>query len=173
MVIRVEQHVRTEMPAGRVLDLIEKEIRTGSITTEVERDGDRLTTRQVIGGPTGTGFWIYRDERTVITVEPAGGGYRCLAAIDYRPSSAFHWAVWITGIVSVFGWIQPVFFYHKQKGAVRRFFEELFQAVTARLRSDDLQGIEAYLAQGEEPAEEESDSEAEASLANDAAPLPP
>ena len=138
MMIRVEQHVRTQVPANRILDVIEKEIRSGSITNEIKRHPDRLTTRQVIGGPTGTSFWIYRDDRSDITVEPVADGYRCVATIDYRPSSAYHWAVWITGIVSLFGWIQPVIFYHKQKGAVRRFFEEIFATVATRLESSDV-----------------------------------
>jgi hypothetical protein len=103
----------------------------------VENQGDVLLVRQICGGATGTAFWIYRNETTRVTAERNGTGVACLADVDYRPSQGWYSAVFLTGLISIFGWIQPVVMYQLQKRAVRKYIAEAFAEVSSKLRKTE------------------------------------
>lgn len=135
MKFRVEERIEANADEQQILSALEKEFEGLRVLGEkLERRDDRLIVGRIIGGAAGTSFWIYRDDSTEITVNKEGDAYLCVAEVDYRPSKGYYTAVWLTGLLSIFGWIQPVIMYQLQKRAVRRYIEDAFTSVKRRLQ---------------------------------------
>ncbi len=128
----VEEQFNTELDEQRVMCLLEHEFTQVAVGGGAKRQANCLIVESVndcVG-------WIYRCDVTQVRLESHGDGYLCVAAVEYQPSKMFHSVVWFTGLISLFGWVQPVIFYHYQKRTVRRSIEDVLRLVKRQLESE-------------------------------------
>lgn len=123
------QKIRTNLPASKVLDLIEEQFQ--KVSESIERTRNEVVSKS-IEASFGS---INRSDETVISLKKKASGFTLVSETDYKPSLAF----WILLIITLFtwvGWLIPIAFYLVQKTTVKNAIDDVFRRIVDELEDE-------------------------------------